>query len=82
MLYRIVMNVLHMLNVITLIPDLMLPKATLPHGFFLFTLPRYGDLSLISCLTMTAEIALDESPAGRKISITGRQCPQSVKMVG
>jgi hypothetical protein len=30
------MNILHALNVVILIPDLVFPKATLPHSLFLF----------------------------------------------
>ncbi len=71
------MNVLYMLNKISLIPDLMFPKTTLPHRLLLFAAARGRDLALIGWHTVMAKVTFDEPPPSGKIFIPSRQSPHT-----
>ena len=63
MLHRVVMDLLHVLDEIPLIPDWMLPNAALPDRLLLLLLPHGRRSKAVLRITAPAEGALDEPPA-------------------
>jgi hypothetical protein len=79
---RVVVNVFHVLDQVPLIPDLMFPETPLPYGLFTLLPPRARDNPVAGLTTRAGEGAFDQTPACRKVTISFRQCPDTMEMVG
>ena len=75
----IVMNIVNVGGQIPLVTDHVFPKPSLPDSPFMLPDPALA-LPLL-CVNGSREAALDEAPAGGKISLTLGQGPDAVKMV-
>ena len=79
-LYRIDVTIFNVAPIILIIPDQVLPEATLPYTSFA-ALPT--DLAQpLGLWYRLREGDLDESPSHRKIGIVRRQSPDGVNVIG
>ena len=58
------------------------PKSTLPNSLFFLLHSRGRRPMLISAITLSAEVALYQTPTFRKITISTRYRPQAMRMIG
>ena len=78
------MQIIHMALKIQVIPDLMLPKASLPDtAFSAFPLgiTQFGETVPIIVIT-SAYLSFNDSPTSPGIIILRRQGPDRMKMIG
>lgn len=79
---RVVMDVFHVLDQVALVPNLVLPEAPLPYCLLTLPPPRWRDAFSIGLRTRAGKGTLDQPPARREVSVSFRQCPDTVQMVG
>jgi len=77
-LHRIVMDVIHMRDVIIMVGNRVLPGPPLPDAAF--ALADATDGSCFARLDGPAEFSFDCRPARRKVMIAARQCPDAMQM--
>jgi hypothetical protein len=79
---RVVMDIFHVAPEILLVPDCMFPKPPLPDSLFLFPQARGGREGFMANAALPRKGGFDKPPPGRKITVTGRQSPEAVDMIG
>src|SRR4051794_3726032 len=80
MLDRVVMEIVHMARQIDIVPDQVLPIATLPNSSFTLGLP--GAMNGFALCHPPRNPRLDQRPAQRVICTPGGQPPYRMQMFG